>query len=448
MRHLLLSAASFAALVAPALAQAPEKGEWDVANPPLPSREVTIDVEEGTWMNVDVSPDGKTLAFDLLGDIYTLPISGGKATRIAEGLPWEMQPRFSPDGSKIAFTSDRGGGNNIWVMNTDGSDKRAVTSESFRLLNEPDWSPDGRYIVARKHFTTGRSLGTGEVWLYHLGGGGGVPLVERASQQLQKELGEPVYAADGEGIYYTRNVSPGPIFEYAQDSNRSLFEIEKYSLVNGEVTTVVAGVGGAVRPTPSPDGEKIAFVRRDRGKSALYVKDLESGAITEVYADLDQDMQETWAVDGLYPTMDWLPNNEELVFWAGGKIHRVDMDGNAQEIPFSVKDTRDVIDPSRPKVEVAPAEFSTRIPRYVSVSPDGSRVVFQSLGKLYVKSLPNGTPRRLTRSEDGVRELFPSWSRDGRQLVYVEWTDEELGRVQTVSRSGGRAKTLTPEPGH
>ncbi|NNC71751.1 MAG: amidohydrolase, partial [Sphingomonadaceae bacterium] len=133
--------------------EAASSDEWDVANPPLPRRSVTIDVTEGTWMNVDVSPDGQTIAFDLLGDIYTMPITGGSATAIASGLPWEVQPRFSPDGTRIAFTSDRGGGDNIWIMDRNGSNRRQVTNEEFRLLNQPDWSPDGRFIVARKHFT-------------------------------------------------------------------------------------------------------------------------------------------------------------------------------------------------------------------------------------------------------------------------------------------------------
>src|SRR6185436_5219092 len=170
-----------------------DKPKWDVSAPPLPIRQVTINVDEGTWMNVDVSPDGRTVAFDLLGDIYTLPITGGTPTRIAEGLPFEMQPQFSPDGTKIAFTSDRGGGDNVWIMNPDGSDKRQLTSEKFRLLNEPVWMPGGKYIAARKHFTTQRSLGTGEIWLYHLGGGDGVLLVKRANEKLQKELGEPAF---------------------------------------------------------------------------------------------------------------------------------------------------------------------------------------------------------------------------------------------------------------
>lgn len=156
-------AALAAALLAIPAAHAEEaaKPKWDVAAPPgMKTRKVPVDTDEGTWMNLDVSPDGRTIAFDLLGDIYTMPVTGGTATRIAEGLPFEVQPRFSPDGRRIAFTSDRGGGDNIWVMNRDGSDKRQVSKEDFRLLNNPSWSPDGRFIAARKHFTTARSAGT------------------------------------------------------------------------------------------------------------------------------------------------------------------------------------------------------------------------------------------------------------------------------------------------
>lgn len=104
---------------------------------------------------------------------------------MAEGLAWDVQPRFSPDGKRIAFTSDRGGGDNIWIMNRDGSDKRQVTKEEIRLLNQPSWSPDGCYIVAKKHFTTTRSLRTGEIWLYHVSGGG-VPLVKKPSENTRR----------------------------------------------------------------------------------------------------------------------------------------------------------------------------------------------------------------------------------------------------------------------
>lgn len=425
--------------------------KWDVNNPPTVGqlRQIPIAVDEGTWMDLDVSPDGRSIAFALLGDIYVMPITGGTPTRIAEGLAWEVQPRFSPDGRRIAFTSDRGGGDNIWVMNADGSDKRQVTKEEFRLLNQPSWSPDGRFIAAKKHFTTGRSLGTGEVWLYHVSGGGGVPLVKRPNEQHQKELGEPTFAPDGKSIYFSRNITPGPIFEYAQDSNTDLFNIERYELATGETSTAVAGAGGAVRPQPSPDGKSIAFVRRERTRSGLYVKDLTSGVERRIYADLDPDMQETWAVVGIYPNLAWTPDSKSLVFWAGGKIRRVNADGsNAQVIPFRVSDSRAVISAPHPKIPVAPDRFTTKMTRFAAVSPDGRQVVYESLGKLYVKPMAGGAAKRLTRTNDDSLELWPAWSRDGRTIAFVSWTDQGLGRIKTVAATGGASRDVTSQPGH
>nr|WP_295370361.1 amidohydrolase family protein [uncultured Sphingosinicella sp.] len=445
-----IAALSLLLLSSTALAQAKDdKKKWDVAAPPaMKMRQVPINVTEGTWMNVDVSPDGRTIAFDLLGDIYTMPISGGRATRIASGLPFEVQPRFSPDGRQIAFTSDRGGGDNIWLMNLDGSAKRQLTKETFTLLNNPSWSPDGRFIAARKHFTTQRSAGTGEVWMYHVAGGNGVALVERPNPQHQKELGEPTFTPDGTAIYFSRDTTPGGTFQYAQNSNQQLFAIERYDMRTGERTTAASGPGGSVRPAPSPDGRYLAFVRRERAKSKLYVKDLRSGEERKIYDNLDQDLQETWAITGVYPNMDWTPDNRSIVFWAGGKIRRVNADGSgAAEIPFQVADSRDVIDPPRPLVNAYADTFTTKLPRFASVSPDGRRVVFESLGRLYLKDVNGGAPRPLT-AQDSDFQLFPSWSRDGSRIVFVSWNDQRLGEIRTVGADGSAMRTVSDIPGH
>jgi len=424
---------------------------WDVNAPPgQRTRDIRIDTTEGTWTNVDVSPDGRSIAFDLLGDIYVMGIGGGTPRKLTSGLAFDHQPRFSPDGTQIAFTSDRGGGDNIWVMNNDGSGARAVTKETFQLLNAPAWSPDGRFIAARKHFTTQRSAGTGEIWLYHASGeGGGQVLVERPNPQHQKELGEPVFSPDGRYIYYTRNTTPGPIFEYAQNSNQEIFAVERYEIATGERSEVAGGPGGAVRPTPSPDGNRLAFVRREGGQSRLFIKDLRSGREQRIYDDLDLDLQETWAIHGVYPNMDWTPDGRSLVFWAGGKIRRISPDGTgAAEIPFRVADTRAVIDPPRPVVDVAPAAVTTRMVRFPAVSPDGRRVVFESLGRLYICDVGGaGAPRALT-APDGDFQLWPSWSRDGSQIVFVSWDDQRLGEIRTASPDGGATRTVTAEPGH
>jgi imidazolonepropionase-like amidohydrolase/Tol biopolymer transport system component len=460
MRHLaaalLAGAATLALGLSAPLAAAPKgkdakaEEKWSVEAPKgAVIKQVPIRTDEGTWMDVDVSPDGKTLAFTLLGDIYTMPIEGGTPKRIAEGLAWEVQPRFSPDGTRIAFTSDRGGGDNIWVMNLDGSDKRQVTKEDFRLLNQPSWSPDGRFIAAKKHFTTERSAGTGEIWLYHVSGGGGVQVVERASERLQKELGEPVFAPDGSAIYYTRNTTPGPIFEYAQDSQSGIFAIERKDLATGEVTPVAGGYGGAVRPAPSPDGKELAFVRRDKDQAQLWVKDLASGRERMIYGKLDLDLQETWAVTGVYPNVDWLPDSSAIVFWAGGKLNRVNRDGSGHAvIPFAINDTRGVADAPHPVITVSPDSFTTTMPRFATLSPDGARVVFESLGRLYGKSAKGkDAPAPLTGDSADVIEAFPAFSRDGSRLAYVRWSDATLGTIVIADANGQDRRVLTG-PGH
>nr|MDJ0941597.1 amidohydrolase [Woeseiaceae bacterium] len=435
-------------LALPLVAMA-DDGKWDVNDIPGDARSVAIDTREGTWMSLDVSPDGSTIAFDLLGDIYTLPIEGGEATAINSGLSWSMQPRFSPDGSQIAYTSDAGGGDNIWIMQADGSEPRALTNESFRLLNNPYWSPDGTYVAARKHFTTARSLGTGEIWIYHIKGGNGIAVVERPSEQHQKELGEPAFSPDGRHIYFSLDSTPGGTFIYAQDSNAQIFEIRRHDLETGVTESFVTGPGGAVRPTPSPDGRYLAFVRRIRAQSALFLKDLETGAERPIFADLDQDVQEVWAVHGVYPNMDWTPDSKSIVFWAGGGIRRIDIDsGEVTPIEFRVNDTRTVYDAPLPKREVAPASFDSTMARNTEVSPDGSRVVYETAGRLYIKNLPDGAPRRLTRDPGDHFEFDPSWSRDGRRIAFVQWTDAGLGQVRTVSASGGRSRQVTDQPGH
>ena len=428
----------------------PAAAKWNVEAPRnMRLKKVRIDTDEGTWLNVDVSPDGSRVAFDMLGDIYVMPITGGTPTRIAEGLSYEQQPRWSPDGSRIAFVSDRGGGDNIWIMAADGSGKKQLTKEEFRLLNQPSWSPDGRYIVAKKHFTTTRSLGTGEVWLYHVDGGAGVQLVKRVNEKWQKELGEPTFAPDGKHIYFTRNITPGGVFQYAQDSNKPLFAIERYELDTGDTLRVTGGIGGAVRPNPSPDGKYLAFVRRERAKSKLYVRDMASGNERKLLDLPDQDMQETWAVTGVYPNMDWTADSREVVLWSGGKLRRVSVaDGSARDIPFRISDDRVTAESLHPKVEVAPDNFQTKMVRWASISPDGRQIVYESLGKLWLKPNGVGAARRLTRNNTASMEAWPSWSRDGRSITFVDWTDAGLGRVMTVGAGGGTARAVTSDPGH
>src|SRR6185436_18882761 len=100
--HRVLSTVLLASIATPALAQQNADTTRRTAPqtdlPLVPTRPLKFTTDEGTWMSLDVSADGKTIVFDLLGDIYTIPIGGGSAKRITSGSGFDGQPRFSPDG--------------------------------------------------------------------------------------------------------------------------------------------------------------------------------------------------------------------------------------------------------------------------------------------------------------------------------------------------------------
>ncbi len=411
--------------------EAAKEVEWSVNAPQGKFKDADIDVTSGTWMNVDVSPDGKTLVFDLLGDIYTMGIKGGEATPLMTDIAWQMQPRFSPDGKHIAFTSDEDGGDNLWIMNRDGSNGKAVSKEQFRLLNSPAWSPDGNYLIGRKHYTSTRSLGAGEVWLYHKTGGSGVMLTKRPNDQ--KDLGEPAYSADGKYVYFSQDATPGKTFHYSKDSVKGIYKIKRLELATGEIDTIISGKGGAIRPTPSPDGKYIAFISRDDFSTNLYLYDLKSGEQTKIRENLDRDMQETWAIHGVYPNIAWTPDSESLIFWDKGKINRLAIDSKkSQVINFHVKTTKKIQLALQFKQQLPQNNFTVKMLRDVEISPDGKQVVFESMGHIYTQSIvkgqAKGKAKRLTKQKDHF-ELNPSFSRDGKKLFMPHGTINNKGKL-------------------
>lgn len=436
--------------------------DWSVDAPPGPTRKQSIDATEGTWQTVSVSPDGSEIVFDFLGDLYAMPIEGANGEngnfpeKLTSGISWDMQPRFSHDGKTIVFASDRTGKNkksgwNIWTLDRETNEVQQVSSETYRLLHSPTWSPDDQYIVARKHFTSRRSMGAGELWMFHrdglkAGASGGVQLTKR--QNDQKDLNEPVFSPDGEYIYFSQDVTPGSTFEYDKDSNKEIYAIKRLELATGEIETIISGPGGACCPVPSPDGKLIAFVRRVGPTSALHLYDVESGAVRPLYSPLERDMQEAWAIQGVYSDFSWTPDGRSIVIWAKGKIRKVSIaDGSDQVIPYHIQDTRDIVELIRFPIEVAPDEFDVKMLRSVATSPDGKQVIYQALGYLYVKDLPNGQPRRLTTQTDSF-EFYPSYSRDGQQIVYTTWNDEKLGEIRVFDVSTETSKKISVQPGH
>ncbi|MDB5004654.1 MAG: translocation protein TolB [Mucilaginibacter sp.] len=418
--------------------------KWNVEAPPGLAKKVTITTTEGTWMNLDVSPDGKTIVFDLLGDIYTIPATGGKAVLLAGGKAYEVQPRYSPDGKYISYTSDKEGGDNIWIMNADGSNKHSITKESFRLLNNASWTPDGQYLVARKHFTGSRSLGAGEMWMYHKTGGDGIQLTKRKNDQ--QDAGEPAVSSDGKFVYWSEDMTPGPSFQYSKDPNAGIYAIRRLNRETGSIETVTGDAGGACRPQLSPDGKLMAFVKRVRLKSVLYLHKLDTGEEWPLYDDLSHDQQETWAIFGVYPNFAWTPDSKNIIFYAKGKILNMDINTLSPiQIPFEVTSQQTITDALHFPQKVFQDEFTAKMIRQLTTSPDGKRVAFNAAGFIYVKDLPAGEPMRIDTIGDF--EYDPQFSPDGKTLVYVGWSDALKGAINTVDLTTHIVTRLTSEKG-
>ncbi len=415
--------------------EAEKKAEkWDVEGDHGPSTMIEFDTDEGTWMSLDVSPDGRWIVFDLLGDIYKMPITGGHAELLSGGVSYETQPRFSPDGKLIAFTSDRDGGDNIWVMDADGKDRRQITKETYRLVNSPAWTPDGQYLLVRKHFVDTRSLGAGEIWMYHINGGGtGVQLTEKPNWTANS--GEPAIDPKGRFVYFVNSTA----FDYNKNVYDSIYWIERYDMTNARRTVFVRGSGGSIRPQVSPDGRYLSFIRRDRLKTVLYLREIESGREWPVYDNLTRDQQETWAVFGTYPGYNWMPDSKAIVITAQGKFTRINIETKqATPIPFTAHVAQKVADAVRFHHEVAPDRSTAKLLRWAKQS--GDTVIYSALGKLYVKRGANA-PKRLLNTK--YLEYSPAFSRDGKKIAYVTWSDEEKGAVWIADADGSNARKIT-----
>ncbi|WP_316788000.1 amidohydrolase family protein [Pedobacter frigoris] len=421
-----------------------QEKKWDIEKYQGTTKTFSINTDEGTWMNLDVSSDGKDIVFDLLGDIYIMPISGGTTTLLSGGIAWDIQPRFSPNGKYISYTSDKSGADNIWIMNRDGSNKRQVTKETFRLLNNATWTPNSEYLIARKHFTGSRSLGAGEMWMYNIYGGDGIQLTKRKNDQ--QDAGEPNVDPNGRYLYFSEDVSPGPNFEYSKDPNGLIYAIRQLDMTTGKLSNLIAQAGGAARPQISPDGKLMAYVKRVRLKSVLFVQNLKTGEEWPLTEDLSHDQQETWAIFGVYPNFAWTPDAKNIVFYARGKIKKIELASLiTADIPFQVTSNQTVQEALHFPQQVFNPEFTSKMIRQLTTSPDGKFVIFNAAGFLYKKDIPNGNPERIT---DGIDfEFEPEISPDGKTVIYTTWSDEFKGAIKKTDIKSGKTVALTDEKG-
>ena len=413
---------------------------WKVDDPHGPTHTLSFTTEEATWLALDVHPSGTKIVFSLLGDLYVLPMAGGTATRITSGPAYDAQPRFSPDGKSIAFASDRSGIENLWVCDLEGGNARAISTEKDNTVNGPAWSRDGDYLVGRKRLTDVSTLGTVELWMWHVKGGSGIQLTKK--DELP-DAADPAFSKDGRFLYFAARESR---YRYDRNVNEGIWQIKRLDRWNGQVVPITGEFGGAATPAISPDGASMAYVRRVRAKTVIEILDLASGKVKPLASDLQRDNQEGFAFHGVFPGYAFTPDGRSIVATADGKIWRFDVaSGTRTPIPFSAKVDQTLTQSLHTPRREGVGDVRARIVRWPVESPDGKTLVFSALGHLYAQELPKGTPKRLTVSND--LEYAPAFSKDGRTIVYVTWNDDEGGHVYSMAFPSGVRRRLTTVPG-
>lgn len=396
------------------------------------SRMFDLNTTEGTWTSVDISPDGKTIIFDMMGDLYTMPVEGGKATQITRGLAFDQHPRYSPDGKKILFVSDKSGAENLWYIDTESKDTVQLTKDINQNFPSADWTPDGNYIVYAK----GRRVN--KLYMIHKNGGSGTQLIE---EPAQLKTIDPAISPDGQHIYYSFRTG-----SWNYNAQLPQYQIGVYDRKTARTSRLTTRYGSAFTPVLSKDGKWLVYGTRFEDKTGLVIRDLKTGNERWLAYPVQRDDQESIAVSGVLPAMAFTPDSKHLLASFGGKINKIDITSGAYtEIPYQV-DGKLELGPEvlfKYPIKDTSAVMASQI-RDAVPSPKGDKLAFTVLNRLYVMDYPNGTPKRLTSND--FTEAQPCWSPDGQKVVFSSW-NADGGHLHVVNADGSGLTKLTTSTG-
>ncbi len=386
--------------------------------PMQPERIISFTTDEGTNMNLDVSPDGKTLVFDMLGDIYTVPTTGGKATQITKGLALNIRPVWSPDGRKIAFISDRTGEYHIAVKDLERGNTFTVANNTKPLEDHQNllWTPDGNYITVENN-------------TYGILGGSVIPGIKQKNPRLNPSH----YSSDGRFMYYV--------------DDSIIFKFDKYKDTSIAITSFSRNPYQDFSSVISPDGRYFVysmykFVDGRFRKPYLFAIDLQNGSEKLLVSNLaTQDSGFLFSPPKLLHG-NFSPDSKYYYAGYGGKIHRIEISsGSDVIIPFTANVEVAAASLNQNEYRINTSNVDVRYIRSARLRPDKKQLVFTALGRLYVRDLPTGEPRPLINQPG--EQLQPAYSPDGKWIAYVSWSDKDSGYVWKVDANGGTPVKVT-----
>lgn len=463
---------------------------WDATKARGTPRSIDFTVTEGTWMSLDISPDGRWIIFDLLGNIYRVSAKGGDAQLLTtnEGISVNYHPKYSPDGRQIVFISDRGGQDNLWLMNADGTSPKPLHPDLESRFVEPSWMPDGKSVIVTRRFKRpgqGFIVTTDTIWRVPLDGSAPEELVgatlnpDIAQERPEVWRGSNLWAGSDRNQW--PSASPDGKFLYFQVSpyGGNPRRIQRLDLETRQVQDVTEskdryfGDWGAERPFPlyltelapelSPDGKWLAFARRIpegrvkesehelTGRTALWLRNLATGEDRILMDPITRDAGTNLPnyQERILPGYSWARDSKSLVVTAGGKMKRVWLDsGKVDTVPFTARVQRTVTEMTRANVTIDSKSFVPHFVRWPATSPDGKRRVFEAIGQLWIAPTDgSATPKPLAPVAQDEVQMTPAWSADGRSIAYTTSQAGKGGHVWVADMDGGEPRRVTRDAG-
>ena len=394
-------------------------------------------VNEGSWVSVSMLPDGESFVFDLLGDIYRLDIAGGEAEIITSGMGFDSQPIVSPDGSRIAFISDRDGKDNLWVANIDGSKPIKLSNEFYASMISPAWSPDGQNIVVTK-----RAQGI-ELLQFNIDGGSGVVIKQQDDDggSVNTPGVGVAFSPDGNYLYYAERLG-GP------DSPLNSFpvtQISRLDLTTGARIQITRGEGGGLRPIVSPDGKWLVYGTRFESNTGLRLRNLESGEDRWLSYPVQRDTQENFRPSsrGMLPGYAFTPDGEAILLSSGGQFQRIEIEnGENTLIPFTANIDLQIGPDLTKHWRVPTGFFEATLIQDVDLNPDKESYVASVMTRLYIQKKGEDEPEVITNED--MWAFKPVYSPDGRWIAFVSWSANDGGHIWKMRSNGnGSPQQLT-----
>lgn len=378
------------------------------------SRTISFTTDEGSYMDVQISPDGKTILFDMLGSLFLMPANGGTAKQITRGLAVNRSPAWSPNGKAIAFSSDASGERRLHIIDIDGNDDHVYDRSAFLSgdldYGKPQWLPDNKFILF------GASL-------YSLEG-------NKIDFKDMFKVNEPIIGfSDSGAFFYTeRHAVEGVIIsrfdmKSLQKKNASIL---KHSLIENDVNVSANGhwLTYLERSEEDKDTTKLIAYNIDDGKERIL-------ALISVEHPLYS-----------YPQYSISPDSKNVFIGFGGKIHKIELDSGKDEIvPFNATIKVDMGALDYNTFSVSYDSLKVSYTRSANANPEETQLVFSALNKVYIMDLPSGKPRVLASQKEG--QFCPSFSPDGKWIAYVTWIDTVGGQIWRVPSRGGKPEQLT-----